>query len=70
LHGAGHPRTVWQSAVLRRLLDETGEVTNGQYHLVGLPMSVFVDRQGIIQRIHVGAMNAALIRQYVNEVLQ
>lgn len=52
------------------LLDETGEVTAEKYRLLGLPMSVFVDREGIIRRIHIGAMTGEQIDEFVAEILQ
>lgn len=52
------------------LLDSTGEVAEIQYRLISLPMSVFVNRQGVIQRIHIGAMGADQIRDFVGEILQ
>ena len=51
------------------LLDSTGEVTE-RYRLIGIPMSVFVNRQGVIQRIHIGAMTADQIGDFVGEILQ
>ena len=51
------------------LLDETGEVTTQKYRLLGLPMSVFVDRQGAIRRIHIGLMTAGQIREFTAEIL-
>jgi len=51
------------------LLDETGEVTTQQYRLLGLPMSVFIDRQGAIRRIQIGVMTADQIREFTAEIL-
>lgn len=51
------------------LLDETGEVTTQKYRLLGLPMSVFVDRKGAIRRIQIGVMNADQIREFTAEIL-
>ena len=51
------------------LLDETGEVTTQKYRLLGLPMSVFVDRQGTIRRIHIGMMTADQIREFTAEII-
>jgi peroxiredoxin len=51
------------------LLDETGEVSDELYHLLGLPMSVFVNREGQIARIYVGAMTADQIDAFVGEIL-
>lgn len=52
------------------LLDTTGEVTNEKYRLLGLPLSVFVDREGIIRRIHIGAMTSGQVDEYVSEILE
>ena len=52
------------------LLDETGEVTDGSYRVLGLPMSVFVNRAGLIQRIQVGAMTRSQIEEYVAAIVQ
>jgi hypothetical protein len=51
------------------LLDETGEVTTQKYRHLGLPMSVFVDRQGAIRRIQIGVMTADQIREFTAEIL-
>lgn len=52
------------------LLDETGVVAEDLYQLLGLPMSVFVDREGVIQRIHIGAMTGEQIDEFVGEILE
>lgn len=51
------------------LLDETGAVYNELYRLLGLPMSVFVDREGIITRIHIGIMTDQQVDEFVEEIL-
>lgn len=51
------------------LLDETGEVTERKYRLVGLPMSVFVDREGVIRRIHLGLMSGEQIDDFIGEIV-
>ncbi len=51
------------------LLDETGAVYNELYRLLGLPMSVFVDRDGVIARIHIGIMTSQQVDEYVEEIL-
>ncbi len=50
------------------LLDSKGEVSS-RYQAMGLPTSIFVDREGIIRAIHVGAMTPAQINDYLAEVL-
>ncbi|MGH2544730.1 MAG: peroxiredoxin family protein [Ardenticatenaceae bacterium] len=52
------------------LLDESGEVAEELYDLRGLPMSVFVDREGIVRQVQIGAMNREQIEQYVAEILE
>jgi peroxiredoxin len=52
------------------LLDETGEVTNDLYRLRGLPLSVFVDRSGVIARLQVGMMTGEQIDEFVAGILQ
>ena len=51
------------------LLDADGSV-EALYRLRGLPLSVFVDRQGIISRLNIGAMSADQIEQYIGEILK
>ena len=52
------------------LLDETGTVSDELYHLLGLPMSVFVNREGIITRTHIGIMVAEQVDEFVNEIME
>lgn len=52
------------------LLDQSGEVTDNLYQLIGLPMSVFVNREGLITRQHIGAMTSEQIEQFVAEILR
>ena len=52
------------------LLDEKGEVTQSLYRLMGLPLSVFVNREGIIVRVQIGAMTGEQIDQFVAEILK
>lgn len=52
------------------LLDATGEVADELYSLPGLPMSVFVDRDGVIRRIHVGAVTGEQLDAFVGELLE
>lgn len=51
------------------LLDETGAVSLGLYQLRGLPTSVFINREGAVVRIYVGAMTGAQLDQFVGEIL-
>ncbi len=52
------------------LLDKDGHVTDDLYRLRGLPLSVFVNREGVIARVHVGALTASQIEEYVGEILR
>ncbi len=38
------------------LLDSASEVSNGLYRVLGIPTSVFVDRDGVVQEVFVGAI--------------
>jgi peroxiredoxin len=51
------------------LLDSNGEVSR-LYGLLGLPMSIFVDREGKIARIYVGLMSSEQIDEFVGEILE
>ena len=51
------------------LLDEDATVET-LYRLRGLPLSVFVDRQGVISRLNIGAMSAGQIGGYTGEILK
>lgn len=50
------------------LLDEAGEVTK-LYQLRGIPVSVFVDRTGVVRRVYTGAMTGEQLDQFVAEIL-
>jgi len=52
------------------LLDEEGNVTHNLYRLRGLPLSVFVNHEGIITRLNLGAMMGEQIDQFVAEILK
>lgn len=51
------------------LLDKDGAVAEGLYRIPGLPTSVFVNRDGTIERIQVGVMTGQQIDQYISEIL-
>lgn len=51
------------------LLDETGEVSTGLYGMRGLPTSYFIDTEGILQRVQVGAMVPEKLDEYLIEIL-
>ncbi len=50
------------------LLDEGGEVFR-MYRVPGLPMSVFLDREGVIRARHVGQLTSAQLDGYLGELL-
>lgn len=52
------------------LLDERGLVAERLYRLRGLPMSVFVNRVGVIARIQYGALSRSQLEDYVGEILE
>ncbi|MDO8692057.1 MAG: TlpA disulfide reductase family protein [Dehalococcoidia bacterium] len=51
------------------LLDSNATVF-GQYHVNGLPTSVFIDRSGTVQEIVIGGLNKKLITQRLDKLLQ
>ena len=52
------------------LLDPYAAVTDGAYRLPGIPMSIFIDRQGKIYQIQIGALTGEQIERLVNELLK
>jgi peroxiredoxin len=52
------------------LLDETGKVANDLYRVRGLPISVFVDREGVVTHVEIGMMTGQQIEQYLAEALR
>ena len=52
------------------LLDKDGAVAEKMYQIPGIPTSVFVSRDGTIERIQVGVMTGKQIKQYVAEILK
>lgn len=51
------------------LLDTTGEVSDDLYGARGLPMSVFIDRSGIVRHIYIGAISQDALDQYLNVIM-
>ena len=51
------------------LLDRTGKVAVA-YRVRGMPTSIFVDEQGIIQATVVGALSKPAMRRYVDELMR
>ena len=52
------------------LLDKEGVVAEKMYQIPGIPTSVFINRDGTIERIQVGVMTSRQIKQYVAEILR
>lgn len=52
------------------LLDKDGAVAERSYQIIGLPTSIFINRDGTIERIQVGKMTGKQIDQYVGEILK
>ena len=52
------------------LLDKDGAVAERLYRIPGVPTSIFVNRDGMIERIQVGVMTARQIDQYIAEILK
>jgi peroxiredoxin len=50
-------------------LDPSGEVAVGRYRVQGLPMTVFVDRQGVVRKIWVGPIGGSSLDRLVAEIL-
>jgi thiol-disulfide isomerase/thioredoxin len=51
------------------LLDESGRVME-TYRAIGLPMSIIVDREGIIQVRHAGLLTEAQLDDYLDDLIQ
>jgi peroxiredoxin len=50
------------------LLDREASVF-GQYHVTGLPTSYFIDREGVIRELTIGAMNRSIIMEKLRKIL-
>jgi peroxiredoxin len=50
------------------LLDEQGKVMN-EYRALGLPMSLLVDREGVIAVRHMGYLSDGQMKEYLDELL-
>ena len=51
------------------LLDELSQVYN-TYRVPGLPTSLLVDEEGVIQARHVGQLSKAQLKEYLDQVLK
>jgi peroxiredoxin len=52
------------------LLDEAGTVTEKLYQIPGIPTTIFVNRDGTIERIQAGLITGPQFDQYVAEILE
>lgn len=57
-----------QSLTFLILLDEKGAVAQ-RYRVLGIPTSLFINRQGVVQARHTGPMNDSLIKKYLGQIL-
>ena len=51
------------------VLDERGQLAR-DYYVRGIPTSVFIDKDGVIQAVHMGAMTETRLRRYVEELVR
>jgi thiol-disulfide isomerase/thioredoxin len=51
------------------LMDGTGDVGAGLYGVIGLPSSFFIDPDGILRRIQIGAIPPEKLDEYLAEIL-
>jgi peroxiredoxin len=50
------------------LIDSNGRVVYGQYHVIGVPTSLFIDRKGIIRKIVTGEMSESALRAAFDQI--
>ncbi|MGM0402014.1 MAG: redoxin domain-containing protein [Chloroflexota bacterium] len=50
------------------LLDEKGRI-GAAYHVQGIPTSIFIDEEGVIRHVHVGALTEDALQHYVDDLL-
>lgn len=50
------------------LLDERGAVAQ-EYRVQGIPTSLFINREGVIQMRHTGPLDESLIGKYLDQIL-
>lgn len=50
------------------LLDANGQVAQS-YFIRGIPTSVFVDEEGVIQAVHVGVLTESMLKSYIMELM-
>jgi peroxiredoxin len=64
-----HTYVVEQKLTFPILLDEGGQVSRGQYAMLGRPSSYFIDRKGILRRIQVGEITPDKMDTYLADIL-
>jgi len=52
------------------LLDKDGAVAERLYRIPGVPTSIFINRDGTVERIQVGILTSRQIDQYIAEILR
>lgn len=52
------------------LLDQVDHISHDDYRLIGLPMSIFIDRAGVVKRVVIGALREDEIDPYIAEILR
>jgi peroxiredoxin len=52
------------------LLDEQGQVAEGLYNILGLPTTIFIDRQGIVREVNIGALDLDQLEIKVKSMLE
>ncbi|HVC80798.1 MAG TPA: TlpA disulfide reductase family protein [Chloroflexota bacterium] len=52
------------------LLDPNGAVVFGKYHVIGVPTSLFIDRQGIVRRVVIGEMSERSFQDAFRQLLK
>ncbi len=52
------------------LLDQNGQVAGRLYQIPGVPTSIFMNRDGTIERVQVGLMSGEQIDKFVAEILK
>jgi len=52
------------------LLDQLDHVSHDDYMMIGLPMSVFIDRAGVVKRVVIGALREDEIDLFIAEILR
>lgn len=57
------------SAELRQPVPQLGRVRIGQYRLLAMPTTVFIDATGTVVEVHGGETSAGALRDRIDELL-